>query len=93
MRLTEKEAQRGHASLSVFVPLTERVWGLASTYGSGSSTSFFFRSNWSFDIILKCQRKEGGEVVRKTRHTQKLYFPMSTTRLGGFLIESVWRPR
>lgn len=32
--------------------------GCASTYGSGSSTSFFFLSNWSFDIILKSHRTE-----------------------------------
>lgn len=47
-----------------------------STYGSGSSTSFFFLSNWSFDIILKCREKKGEE--KKTTSSEK-----NTTQTGN----------
>lgn len=36
--------------------------GLNLTHGSGSSTSFFLRSNWSFDILLKTSPR--GETTR-----------------------------
>lgn len=47
--------------------------GVKFTYGSGSSTSFFFRSNWSFDILLKHHKQENNEeaaIIPKTKLTE-----------------------
>lgn len=60
MRLTlGKEAKTDH---SEFLSL-KGVW-FVLTYGSGSRTSFFFRSNWSFDILLKCGQNDQKKLTK-----------------------------
>lgn len=60
------------------------------TYGSGSSTSFFLRSNWSFDILLKTsQRREQQEtIVRKSMERCVYVCQMHCTFISEIFIQS-----
>lgn len=52
-----------------------------STYGSGSRTSFFFRSNWSLEIILEGRNGEG-TVGKKHTCTQSDSFSVCFSLLA-----------